>query len=188
MAKQFHIIIKTASVNSLFPVCPVKLVLKDTKKREKLNISLNAANGGYKVFHAAYTSSKITKIDAIEFYLASGSESDSLLLDCVEVVDLTTKSHKHFPCNQWVTNTPARNISDVSVPLKKESTRRHCFEIIRGKDKQYYFRLRSGNSEIIAQSEGYKSKASAVKGIKAMRNVIPSALIYDLSITKSNNN
>jgi hypothetical protein len=32
----------------------------------------------------------------------------------------------------------------------------------------YYFRVRAANGKIIAQSEGYKTKASRAKGIRAL--------------------
>jgi uncharacterized protein len=44
------------------------------------------------------------------------------------------------------------------------------FETFRGLDKKYYFRLRAGNGEIVLQSQGYTTKASAEKGIASVRN------------------
>jgi uncharacterized protein YegP (UPF0339 family) len=35
------------------------------------------------------------------------------------------------------------------------------FEIFKGKNGNFYFRLKSGSNEIIAQSEGYVSKQGA---------------------------
>ena len=39
------------------------------------------------------------------------------------------------------------------------------------KNRQYYFRVRSRNRRIIAQSEGYKSKRSCDRGIQALLRV-----------------
>lgn len=36
-------------------------------------------------------------------------------------------------------------------------------------DPRYYFRVIAANGEIVAQSEGYTSKASAEKGLRALR-------------------
>lgn len=36
------------------------------------------------------------------------------------------------------------------------------------KNRQWYFRLVAGNGKTVAQSEGYKRKANAVKGIYAV--------------------
>jgi uncharacterized protein YegP (UPF0339 family) len=38
-------------------------------------------------------------------------------------------------------------------------------------DWQWYWRLVSSNGETVAQSEGYTTKAAALKGIKAVRRI-----------------
>ncbi|UCE66805.1 MAG: YegP family protein [Candidatus Zixiibacteriota bacterium] len=43
------------------------------------------------------------------------------------------------------------------------------FQILRGENKQYYFRLRTGRGDIILQSEGYNVRAGAEKGIDIVR-------------------
>lgn len=43
------------------------------------------------------------------------------------------------------------------------------FELYKGKDGQYYFRLKAGNGETIAVSEGYTTKASAKNGIASVK-------------------
>ena len=43
------------------------------------------------------------------------------------------------------------------------------FEIYIGNDKQYWFRLKAGNGEIIGKSEGYPAKQSAQHGIESVR-------------------
>ena len=43
------------------------------------------------------------------------------------------------------------------------------FEVFKGLDKQSYFHLVAGNGEIVLQSEGYKSKTSALGGIESVR-------------------
>ena len=42
-------------------------------------------------------------------------------------------------------------------------------EIFRGKNEQWYFRFRADNGKIVAQSEGYKQKQSAHKGIECIQ-------------------
>lgn len=39
-------------------------------------------------------------------------------------------------------------------------------------DGQFYFRIRARNGKIVAQSEGYKTKASARKGIEALKKAV----------------
>lgn len=43
------------------------------------------------------------------------------------------------------------------------------FELYTDKSGEYRFRLKSGNGEIIALSEGYSSKAGALNGIESVR-------------------
>lgn len=43
------------------------------------------------------------------------------------------------------------------------------FELYQDKAGEYRFRLKAGNGETIAASEGYKSKASALNGIESVR-------------------
>jgi len=45
-------------------------------------------------------------------------------------------------------------------------------EIFRGKNLGWYFRLRSSNGKIVAQSEGYYSKRNCENGIAALINSI----------------
>ena len=49
------------------------------------------------------------------------------------------------------------------------------FELYQGKDKQYRFRLKAGNGEIIATSEGYSSKSAAENGIASVQQNAPGA-------------
>ena len=44
------------------------------------------------------------------------------------------------------------------------------FEVFRGEDGQWYWRLKAANGEIIAQSEGYQRRQSALEGIESVRN------------------
>lgn len=55
------------------------------------------------------------------------------------------------------------------------------FEIYQSSNGEYRFRLKAGNGEIIAVSEGYKSKASAKNGIESVQTNAPSAAVVDLT-------
>ena len=44
------------------------------------------------------------------------------------------------------------------------------FEIFKGSNSQFYFRLKSGNGEIILASEGYTTKANCENGVNSVRN------------------
>jgi uncharacterized protein len=45
------------------------------------------------------------------------------------------------------------------------------FEIFRGKNKDWRFRLRADNGKVIAQSEGYTSRRGVLKGIKSIKRI-----------------
>jgi uncharacterized protein YegP (UPF0339 family) len=53
------------------------------------------------------------------------------------------------------------------------------FEIFKDVRGEYRFHLRAGNEEIIASSEGYKSKAAAENGIKSVQTNAPGATVAD---------
>lgn len=63
----------------------------------------------------------------------------------------------------------------------------HKFEIYKDKKGESRFRFRAGNGEIMFSSEGYKSKASAVKAIESIKKNAPEAAVDDMSVaTKTN--
>lgn len=43
------------------------------------------------------------------------------------------------------------------------------FEVYKDKSGSYRFRLKAGNGEVIASSESYKSKASAMNGVESVK-------------------
>lgn len=43
------------------------------------------------------------------------------------------------------------------------------FEIFKGKDDQFYFRLKAGNGQNILRSEGYSSKSACENGISSVK-------------------
>ena len=53
------------------------------------------------------------------------------------------------------------------------------FEIFKGSRGKYRFRLKAANNAIIAQSEGYNSKASCMRGIKSIKKNAHNAKIED---------
>ncbi|GHT92529.1 hypothetical protein FACS1894140_4690 [Spirochaetia bacterium] len=53
------------------------------------------------------------------------------------------------------------------------------FEIFTDKSKQYRFRLKASNGEIIATGEAYPTKAAAIKGIASIQKNAPTAKIND---------
>ncbi|NJL71711.1 MAG: DUF1508 domain-containing protein [Candidatus Competibacteraceae bacterium] len=59
------------------------------------------------------------------------------------------------------------------------------FEIFLGADEQFYFHLKAENGLIIAASQGYTTKQSALNGIEAIQRVAASAEIVDLTLESS---
>ncbi|MBF6320366.1 YegP family protein [Nocardia cyriacigeorgica] len=57
------------------------------------------------------------------------------------------------------------------------------FEIFADQAGKYRWRLKAGNGETIAQSQGYESKDGAKKGITSVQNSAPGADIVDLTAT-----
>lgn len=55
------------------------------------------------------------------------------------------------------------------------------FEISKDHAGKYRFHLKAPNGEIIATSQGYETKASAEKGIEAIKTHAPSAKVEDHS-------
>ncbi len=55
------------------------------------------------------------------------------------------------------------------------------FEIIKDKRGECRFHLKAANGEIIASSEGYKTKASVQNGIESVKKNAPGAAVVDLS-------
>jgi uncharacterized protein YegP (UPF0339 family) len=51
------------------------------------------------------------------------------------------------------------------------------FEVFVDRKKQYRFRLKATNGEIIAVGEGYETKAACLKGIKSVQKNAPVAEI-----------
>jgi len=56
------------------------------------------------------------------------------------------------------------------------------FEVYEDKAGELRFRLEAGNGEIIANSEGYTTKASRLKGIESVKANAASAVVDDKTV------
>ncbi len=54
------------------------------------------------------------------------------------------------------------------------------FEVYTDTKKQFRFRLKAGNGEIIATSEGYTTKKSCMNGIESVKKNAPVAEIVEI--------
>ncbi len=59
------------------------------------------------------------------------------------------------------------------------------FEIYKDKAGEFRFRLKAGNGENILASEGYKAKASCIKGIESVKKNAKDAGRFDVGATKA---
>jgi uncharacterized protein YegP (UPF0339 family) len=55
------------------------------------------------------------------------------------------------------------------------------FELFEGRAGDYRWRFRANNGEIVAQSEGYTTKAAALNGVNVLRREAATAAIEDLT-------
>ncbi len=55
------------------------------------------------------------------------------------------------------------------------------FEMYQDASGEYRFRLKAPNGEIIAASEGYKSKSGCLNGIESVKENAPKAEVEDLT-------
>ena len=53
------------------------------------------------------------------------------------------------------------------------------FEVYQDNAAKYRFRLKAGNGEVIAASEAYESKASAMNGVESVKKNAPDATVVD---------
>lgn len=53
------------------------------------------------------------------------------------------------------------------------------FEVYADKQGKFRFRLKAGNGEIVATSEAYDTKASALKGVDAVKRAAADATVVD---------
>jgi uncharacterized protein len=58
------------------------------------------------------------------------------------------------------------------------------FEVFEGKGKKFFFRLKAGNGQVILSSQGYKTKASAKSGIRAVKTNALKEKQFDIKKSK----
>ena len=73
-------------------------------------------------------------------------------------------------------NAPVANLEDQTVE-GFETQKNPKFEVYADKRGEFRFRLKATNGQIIAVGEGYKAKASCLKGIESIRKNAPDAAV-----------
>ena len=51
------------------------------------------------------------------------------------------------------------------------------FQMFKGEDDKWYFRLKAPNGKIVAQSEGYNTRSSCFNGIESVQVNAPKAAV-----------
>ena len=75
-------------------------------------------------------------------------------------------------------NAPIANVEDQTVE-NFETVTHPKFEMYAEKAGEFRFRLKARNGEIIATSEGYKTKASCENGIDSVKKNAPEAEVVE---------
>lgn len=76
-------------------------------------------------------------------------------------------------------NAPIALVEDQTVEGYASATNPK-FEVYLDKAGEYRYRLKARNGEIIATGEGYKAKASCLKGIESVRKNAPDAKVVEV--------
>lgn len=77
-----------------------------------------------------------------------------------------------------VKNNCASDVEDQTAEVVKE-VKNPKYEIYQDKAGEYRFRLKAGNGQVIATSEGYKTKDSCENGIESVKKNAPDAEIEE---------
>ena len=75
-------------------------------------------------------------------------------------------------------NAPVANLEDQTVE-GYETAKHPKFEVYADKAGEFRFRLKARNGEIIATSEGYKTKANCENGIDSVKKNAPEAEVVE---------
>lgn len=81
-----------------------------------------------------------------------------------------------------IKNAPVAGVENQTVE-GFEAVKHPKFEIYNDKAGEFRFRLKAKNGEIIATSEGYKAKASAMNGIASIGRNAPDAKVEVIEAT-----
>ena len=57
-------------------------------------------------------------------------------------------------------------------------------EIVQGKNKQKHVRVLAQNNKVVAVTEQYKSNQGVANAVKALKKIIPNAVVVDKTVKK----
>lgn len=117
---------------------------------------------------------KITDKGNVRFHLKAGNG---------EVIATSENYASVESCEKGIEsvrrNAPEAKIEDQTVEGYERVTNPK-FEVYSDKAGEIRFRLKARNGEIIVASEGYRSKASCLKGIESVRRNAPEARVVQI--------
>jgi uncharacterized protein YegP (UPF0339 family) len=92
--------------------------------------------------------------------------------------------YSHYSCKPYWGNdvmamavVPEAPAKEAAMPPKKAGK----FEVFKDKSGEFRFRLVATNGQVIAASEGYAAKPSAMEGIDSVVATAPTAVVEDLT-------
>ena len=106
----------------------------------------------------------------VKFYLKAGNG------EIIATSELYTSESACSNGIKSVQNNCTADVEDQTVADFKQM-KNPKYEIFTDKAGEFRFRLKARNGEIIATSEGYKTKSSCVNGIESVKKNAPSAEI-----------
>ncbi len=111
---------------------------------------------------------------------ATGFKFD-LLAGNGEVIATSEVFNTKAACLNGVNSVKANCVGEVEDQTVEnvEAKKHPKFEMYADKAGEFRFRLKAGNGEVIAISEGYKAKASCENGIASVKKNAPDAEVVD---------
>ncbi|MBT5551646.1 MAG: DUF1508 domain-containing protein [Nitrospina sp.] len=113
-------------------------------------------------------------IENLELSYISQFPSQRWYLKSVEIIEEKRAKYYYFPFGSWIQSQLVSQAGTAKSPIRHGK-----FKVFRGKNRQYYFHLIAPNGEIIASSEGYKSRAGAMNGIRSIKDNATSAVVVN---------
>jgi len=82
-------------------------------------------------------------------------------------------------CASVANNAPKAQVEDQTIE-NFEPVKHPKFEVYTDKAGEYRFRLKATNGEIIAASEGYKTKVNCLNGVESVIKNAPEAAVEEI--------
>ncbi len=112
----------------------------------------------------------------------SGNPFFSLKASNGQVIGVSEMYNSMTACKNGIEsvrkNAPIAGIEDQTIE-GYQNIPNPAFELYKGKNGEFYFRLKAKNGEPILRSEGYKGKDGCKNGIASVKRNAPDALVIE---------